>query len=192
MRAQPLRQHPLDRLLGGRELDEVEAAPERRVDKRNRAVGGVHRADHEQVRRQGELLLGPILQAHALLPVLEQEQELPEDLRDVAAVDLVDDQDVRTRRIGRRVSSDLAQRTVGAVIAHPVCTVVLDGTEAADEVLVAVGGVELNDPERTAVAGDLLRERERDKRLAGPGRPVEDDLALLLEQLKRILKPVTR
>src|SRR5207248_2376234 len=120
------------------------------------------------------------------------EQELPEDLRDVAAVDLVDNQDVRTRRIGRCVPSDLSQRTVSAVVAHPVRTIIFDGSKAANEVLVAVGGVELNDPERTAVAGDLVRERQGDERLARPRWSVKHDLALLLEQLKRILKPVAR
>ena len=90
---QPPREQPAGGSVRG-ELDEGEAAPHRRVHEGDRTVGGVHRPDHEEVGRQREVVPG-VREPHGLRPVLQEEVQLTEDLRQVGAVDLVDDQEVR-------------------------------------------------------------------------------------------------
>ena len=81
------------------ELDEPEAPTECGVEQGDRTVGRVHRADDAQVVRHGEPL-GRVLQVDRLVAVFEQEVQLAEDLGHVAAVHLVDDQDVEVGPIG--------------------------------------------------------------------------------------------
>ena len=83
----------------GRHFEEGEAPPQRLIDQGHRAVGGVHRAEQVQVRRQPERA-ARVRQRHCLVAVLQQVEQLAEDARQVAAVDLVDDQDVRLRTAG--------------------------------------------------------------------------------------------
>src|SRR5207245_2411398 len=73
----------------GRHIEEGEAPPQRLVDECNRAVGGVHGADQVQVGGELKALLG-VGQPNRLLAVFEQVEQLAEDTRQVAAVDLVD------------------------------------------------------------------------------------------------------
>ena len=75
------------------ELDEVEPAAQREVHEGDGAVRGVHGADDVEVGRQGEGLVG-VLEAHLLVPVLQKEIELAEDLGEVATVDLGNDEEV--------------------------------------------------------------------------------------------------
>ena len=80
--------------MRGIQFDEREPAAHGCVDPGDRPVGGVHRADQEQVLRERELLVRGVLQADGLVAVLQQEVQLAEHLGQVRAVDLVDDQDV--------------------------------------------------------------------------------------------------
>ena len=83
------------------ELDEIEAAPQRKIDQRYRTVGGVHRPDDVQVVRQREFVFISllVLEADFLIAVLQQEVEFPEYLGEVAPVDLVDDEEVVSIRL---------------------------------------------------------------------------------------------
>ena len=57
------------------------------------------------------------------------------------------------------------------------------GAEALDEVLVGVGGVELDETDSFRRPGEAQRQLPRDVGLARAGRPLKDDLTLVLEQL---------
>ena len=107
---QPAREQTLDRRDARVQLDEREPAPHRGVDPRDRPVGGVHRADQEQVLREDELLARRVLQADRLVAVLQQEIQLAEHLGQVRPVDLVDDQDVRGARVIGRHLGEVAER----------------------------------------------------------------------------------
>ena len=106
---------------------EGEAPPQRRIHQGDRAVGHVHRPDDEEVRRDGDalaavgklrLLLVPLPQP---LARLEERDELAERLREIRAVDLVDDEDavrglpaewsVHTRAIATASPPSTAWRT---------------------------------------------------------------------------------
>jgi hypothetical protein len=58
------------------------------------------------------VLVGPVRWRHLLRPVFEQEIQLAKHLRDVRAVDLVDDQDEFKGRAGSRQFSDAPQGTL--------------------------------------------------------------------------------
>ena len=62
---------------------------------------------------QREGLIG-VLEVDAVVAVLEEEVQLAEDLGDVAAVDLVDDQDVGLVRVLAGVAGDALQRAVNS------------------------------------------------------------------------------
>ena len=104
------------------------------------------------------------------IAVLEQEVELAEDLGDVAAVDLVDDQDVRLVR-GRpaRLGDELAGRRARARNASPALGLIRP--VALEEVLVGVGGVELDQAELAATADQMLAKCWAMKVLPVPGGP---------------------
>jgi hypothetical protein len=89
---QPSPEKIADRRLVGKERNEVEAAPESQVDQGDRPIRRVHGAEHEKVGRQGEPVVR-VLEAHLLPPIFEEEVQLAEDLRQIAAIDLVDDQE---------------------------------------------------------------------------------------------------
>ncbi len=81
-------------------LGEVKAAAQGGVHERDGAVGGVHGAQDVEVRGDGEALFG-VWEAHdelvrcgESLGRLQEGDQLAEDFADVAAVDLVDDEDV--------------------------------------------------------------------------------------------------
>ena len=90
----------LGKELGPRHhLAEGEAPPQRRVHEGDRPVGRVHRPDDEEVRRDAEALAAVGQLRFLLVPPsqplawLEERDELVERLREVRAVDLVDDED---------------------------------------------------------------------------------------------------
>ena len=111
--SQPAAQQPAGRLGARVQRDEGEAAAHRGVDQGDRAVGGVHRADDEEVLRQRERPSSSeeYIRSIDLVAVLQQEVQLAEDLRQVGAVDLVDDQDVRLAGVLARLVDELAQRS---------------------------------------------------------------------------------
>ena len=133
------------------QFDEREPPPHGRVQQRDGTVGGVHRADDEQVLGQPERLRRAVLQLDRLVAVLQQEVQLAEDLGQVRAVHLVDDQDVRLvwRSPLAVRPCDAAQRP-GGELERRLPAVGLVGPEALEEVLVGVRGVELD---QLAVAG---------------------------------------
>ena len=73
--------------------------------------------------------------------LLQQSDQLTEDLREVTSIDLIDQQDVRIVEVIRRSGTDTLEHTVDQLEPQPAL-VALNGPEALDEVLVAVGGVE--------------------------------------------------
>src|SRR6478736_4662518 len=114
------------------------------VDERDGAVGGVHRADEVEVGRQLEALVGPVARLDRVRAVLEQEEELTEDAREVRAVDLVDDHDVRCQRIRLGRLREEGERALAQLVDHLALVVDLR-PEALEEVLVAAARVELDD-----------------------------------------------
>ena len=85
-----------------------------------------------------------VLEADRLVAVLEQEVELSEHLGDLAAVDLVDDEEVLVVRIILRFLRRFEQWAVPELESRlPVLH--LGWAEAPYEVLVGVGGVELDE-----------------------------------------------
>ena len=75
----------------------------------------------------------------APLVVLDQHEKLAEDARQVAAVDLVDDEDVGGFRVGPRAFAEAVEDAGLEGESARFC-----GAEALDEVLVGVGLVELD------------------------------------------------
>ena len=181
VRLEPAAQQALHGPVVRHEGHEVEAPAQGGVDEGDGAVGGVHRADEVEVRRQLEALVGAVGRLDRVRAVLEQEEELAEDARQVGAVDLVDDHDVRRQRVGLGRLGEQRQRALAQLVDHLALVVDLR-PEALEEVLVAAARVELDDVALGRVGLQRLREALREVGLAGAGRPVEDDLLLLLEQ----------
>src|SRR6478735_927673 len=100
MDLEPAAKQALHRAVVRHEGHEVEAPAQGCVDERDGAVGGVHRADEVEVGRQLEALVGAVARLDRVRAVLEQEEQLTEDARQVRPVDLVDDHDVRRQRVG--------------------------------------------------------------------------------------------
>ena len=130
------------RLLPGREARRVEArghaeeaepATQRVVEHGEAAVGRVHHADDVHVRRHGErLVLVEQTKLLSALVGLDEHQQLAEDLRDVAAVDLVDHEEVGLARvILPRLFAESVERPLGE--GEAAC---LGGPVAHHEVLV--------------------------------------------------------
>ena len=101
--------------------------------------------------------------------VLEQEEELAEDARQVRSVDLVDDHDVRRQRVGLGRLGEERQRTLAQLVDHLALVVDLR-PEALEEVLVAAARVELDDVALGRVGLQRLGEALREVGLAGAGR----------------------
>src|SRR5699024_8343380 len=81
-------------------LEESETAAQRIVENCETAVGGVHHADDVDVGRHGEPLV--LVQESKLIPTFvafDEHEQFAEDLRDIASVDLVDDEEVGTAGI---------------------------------------------------------------------------------------------
>src|SRR4051794_29909101 len=75
------------------ECNKREPATHRRVNQRDRSVSRVHGADEVEVRREREaFVVRGVEKVDGLIPILEQEVELTEDLGEVGAIDLVDDE----------------------------------------------------------------------------------------------------
>src|SRR6478735_3275243 len=178
---EPPAQQAFHRPVVRHERHEVEAPAQSRVDERDGAVGGVHRADEVEVGRQLEALVGPVARLDRVRAVLEQEEELTEDAREVRTVDLVDDHDVRCQRIRLGRLREESERALAQLVDHLALVVDLR-PEALEEVLVAAARVELDDVALGRVGLQGLREPLGEVGLAGAGRAVEDDLLLLLEQ----------
>jgi len=181
MLGQPACEQALDGWEARVQFDEHEPAAHRSVDPRDRPVGGVHRADQEQVLGKDELLIRRVLQADRLVAVLQQEVQLAEHLGQVRPVDLVDDQDVGRGGVGPGYLSEVAERP-GAQRERQRSAATWFGPEAFEEVLVGVGRVELDELNR-AVVGQVTGQFAGEVSLAGPGRPIEDDLLALPEQI---------
>ena len=169
----------------GEQLDEGEPSPHRRVDQRDRPVGGVHRADDEQVRRQREVLSPEYVQADRLVAVLQQEVQLAEDLRQVGPVDLVDDQDVRDVPVLLAGGWSASSRSGPAV--QPEARASRRrrpaGPEALEEVLVGVRRVELDEFDLPGRSAEVLGELQRQVGLSGARRPVEHELPFVRQQV---------
>src|SRR6478752_2710768 len=178
---EPATQQALHGPVVRHERDEVEASAQGGVDEGDRAVGGVHGADEVEVGRQLEALVGPVARLDRVRAVLEQEEQLAEDARQVRAVDLVDDHDVRRQRVGLGRLGEERERALAQLVDHLALVVDLR-PEALEEVLVAAARVELDDVALGRVGLQGLREPLGEVGLAGAGRAVEDDLLLLLEQ----------
>src|SRR6476469_4267711 len=118
VRLQPAAQQSLHGPVVRHERHEVEAASQRGVDERDGPVGGVHGADEVEVRRQLEPLVGPVARLDRVRAVLEEEEQLAEDPRQVGAVDLVDDHDVRCERVGLGRLGEQGQWTLAQLVDH--------------------------------------------------------------------------
>ena len=149
-------------------------------------VGGVHSADEVEILGQREQLAGiGILQAHLLAAVLQKEVEFAENLGQIAPVDLVDHQEMLLAGIVVRSLRRIQQRPVPES-EGPLAQ--QRGAETLHEVLVGVGRVELDQPHPIRRPGEAFGQLPRDIGLAGPGRPLKDYLALVLEQLLDLAK----
>src|SRR5262249_53621651 len=115
---EPKPQDARDRFLPRHERNEVEAPAERRVNQRDRSVGSVHCPDDIQVLGERELILRRVLKRNASVAVLEQEEQLTEDLRQVPAVYLVDDQYIRVRHINTRLVGEAAKGARLQLVVH--------------------------------------------------------------------------
>ena len=182
---QPAPEQPFDRRLSGVELHEMEPPAQGEVHQGDRAVGGVHGADDVEGLGQGEGGLR-VLEAHLLVAILQQEIQLAEDLGEVPPVDLVDDEEVPGVRLPPGHFRHVEQGPVPQLEAGTVseqCRPV-----ALDEVLVGVRRVELDQPHPPGRSGQAGRYLPGSVGLAGSGRALEDDLALVVEQLLDVLK----
>ncbi len=81
-------------------LDEIKTSPQCGIQQCDRPIGGIHGADDVQVIRHSEFLLGIrerdcrlVITANPL-GFFNQRNQLTENLRDIAAIDFIDDQDV--------------------------------------------------------------------------------------------------
>ena len=119
-----------------------------------------------------------------LLVLLEEGQQFPEDPRDVAAIDLIDDEIVAHLRIRFRLATDRFEQPVAQdetqLAGDDLRTVPLD------EVLVAVLGMERAHPDRRCAVGSAgaCQFHSRPPRPIGlscAGRAVENDLSLAFE-----------
>jgi hypothetical protein len=81
---EPSAQESLDRRLVGEEGNEMKPPPQCQIDQGDRAVGRVHGADHPEIPGQCEALFR-ILESDLVRAVFQEEVELTEDLRKVAA-----------------------------------------------------------------------------------------------------------
>lgn len=139
-----------------------------------------------------ERVVRAVLGGDRLLAVLQQEVQLTEHLRQVGPVDLVDDQDVRVRRVLPRPLGQQLERAGHDVEHHRACaraaTVTAHRTEALEEVLVGVGRVELHQLHPVG-ARQMPGQGAGQICLPGTGRPVEHQLPLLLELLGRLDQP---
>ena len=130
----------------GCQLLEIEAAVQRSVEQGDGAVGGVHRAEDVEVRRQGEALAGAgqrhgdfVRRARAFI-LLQKRDGFPEHLGDVGAVDLVDDKDVGQPRFGRAGAlRDALQHAVFRGEVESGVALTRLGAQPLDELLVAAG-----------------------------------------------------
>ena len=155
---------------------EGETPAQRVVDQGQRPVGGVHHAEDVDVRGDVESLVGigegdgVVL---APLVVLDEHEEFAEDARQVAPVDLVDDEDVAGVRLGPRA---FAEAVEDAVLEGEAAAV--GGAEALDEVFVGVGLVELDhlDGVVVLVADQAPGDSAGDEGFTGAGGALEDEV----------------
>ena len=125
----------------GAEVEEREAAAQGVVEHSERAVRCVHHADEVDVARDIEQLVRiEQLQRvpRSALVVLDEHEQLTEDLREVTAVDLVNDEEVVVVRVVLRLLAEAVERALLEVKALRI------RAEPLDEVLVAVALVELH------------------------------------------------
>ena len=114
------------------------------------------------------------------IAVLQQEVQLPEHLGEIAAVDLVDDQEVQ--RVG------LPSRSLGHVEQRPVSELEAGlpvderGAEALDEVLVGVRRMKLHQPHALLRSSEARRQLLGDVGLPGTRRALQDDLPPVVQQ----------
>ena len=90
----------MQQLAVGHALEKGEAPSQRGVEQLDAAISGIHRAQQKHVERHAEGLLALRQgQGEATLVSLEQRQQLAHDLGDVATVNLVNQQEIRTTGI---------------------------------------------------------------------------------------------
>ncbi len=127
------------------------------------------------------------IQLHRLVPVLEQEVQLAEDLGQVRPVDLVDDEDEGEVALFGCFGNEAPERTRlqleadRAVIRGP-------GPVTLEEVLIGIGGMELNQP-HLLQSDQVRRQFPGNECLPGARRAIEDDLLALIEQVPHMGEP---
>lgn len=104
-----------------------------------------------------------------------------ENLGEVPAIDLVDNQHEQLNRMLAGAVGQAAHRARFQFEAD-LTIAVRAGAEAFEEILVAVGRVELHNGD-VIRAGEMPSQRLRDVRLPGTGRPVEDQLRAITQQI---------
>src|SRR5690606_13138225 len=97
----------------GHHLHKPESTTQSRTQQVDASVGRVHGADQVDVGRHSEFVaaLGQANRQTSLVH-FEKGDQLAEHLRDVAPIDLIDDQDVAGIRIGGRRSTDVLEEAV--------------------------------------------------------------------------------
>ena len=128
----------------GRQLLEIEAAAQGGVEQRDGPVGGVHRAEYVEIAGQGEPLAG-MRQSHAdfvlgafALVLLQKRDELSENLGNVGAVDLVDNEDMR-QGLAARALRDTFENAIFRNEPETGRSTARCRTQSLDEFLVPVG-----------------------------------------------------
>ena len=132
--AQPAPQKPGDGRLVGMELHEVEPPPQSQIHQRDGAVGGVHRADNVEIRRQRKL--AAVLKLDLLIPILQQEVQLAEHFGEVAAIDFVYDEKVARAGVFRSPLRREHERPIPK--REPGTPADQRGTKAPNEILIGV------------------------------------------------------
>ena len=118
-----------------------------------------------------------------MVSVFEEEKQFAEDLGQVRPVDLIYDQNECFLGVGGGL---FGQPFEGPVLEFE--RAVFSGPPAFDEVLIGVGGVELDELDPVLGPGKPVGEFERYPGLSRSGRPVEDGLRPVAEQLDDLLE----
>jgi hypothetical protein len=136
---QTARRGALQEVTFGKQLEEGEPAPKRGVEELHATVGSVHGADNPDIRRNREIDSAlRQLDSEPPLVLLDQRDQLTEDLRDVASVDLVDQDDIARLRVSPGGVADAFKYPVDQHERHLVFGC-LFRPEAFDEVFIGIG-----------------------------------------------------
>ena len=163
------------------QLEEDETAAECVIDEGERAVCRVHQTDKVDILWNREPLAGGLgigegdRKVGTTFVRFDEHHQLAEDLAEVAAVDLVNDEHKRALAIEAGAVAEVVEDTIPSLEAARLAR-----TIALDEVLVGVGLVELD---HFHVAFVLLRQKgvgktSSDKGFANTGRALKDHVFL--------------